>query len=69
MRKKTLGSALLVAVLTFGAPGDARAGCLTMSMDCMAWALAQESYWDMLWAIDLCQWFYMECMKEKLLGL
>jgi hypothetical protein len=69
MGRKILAGALLMAVLTFGVPTDARAGCVTNYSLCNEWAWSLDSWWDWLWAADLCQRAYMECMKEKLLGL
>lgn len=68
MGKKFMTGALLMAVLTFGTPGDARAGCVTDQLRCLEWAWSLDSYWDTLWAVDLCYRKFNECMYEKLLG-
>jgi hypothetical protein len=69
MRNKTLCGALLALAVTFGAPGDARAGCVTNALHCVNFAWSLDSYWDAILTVDLCHRAYMECMKEKLLGL
>lgn len=69
MRSKTLAGALLVAALTFGAPGEARAACITQNANCVTWAWSLDSYWDAFLALDLCYQLYMDCMRQKLVGL
>jgi hypothetical protein len=69
MGKKFMAGALLAVALTFGAPADARAGCVTDALRCAEWAWSLESYWDRVLALDACYKLFNRCLQEQLLGL
>jgi hypothetical protein len=68
MGKKVMAGALLAAALTFGAPTDARAGCLTDYLQCLEWVSSLEGFWDAYWDPDICDRQFRECLYEELLG-